>query len=123
MKKVPHTFSKRNEDIAGLGRSNPYSTKQFVSFIIENVVNGKTFKHGAYLPIQNGYSYFSTLRHLVWLKHETIEALRNQSVDKVLEELRDAIQSAEDFGLVRTEDGTVITGAVMSENGVVLTKE
>ncbi|EDL67447.1 MULTISPECIES: hypothetical protein [Pseudomonadota] len=37
--------------------------------------------------------------------------------------LREAIQAAEEFGLVRTEDGQVITGAQLSEHGVILVKE
>lgn len=37
--------------------------------------------------------------------------------------LRNAIQVAEEFGLVRTESGQVITGANVSENGIVLVKE
>ncbi|NOH68753.1 hypothetical protein [Vibrio rotiferianus] len=37
--------------------------------------------------------------------------------------LREAIQIAEQFGLVRTEDGAVITGALPSEHGVVLVRE
>lgn len=40
-----------------------------------------------------------------------------------LERLRDAIQGAEELGLVRTEDGTVITGAVKSDDGIVLVRE
>ena len=40
-----------------------------------------------------------------------------------IEKLRDAIQLCEEFGLVRTEDGSVITGAIRSEHGVVLVKE
>lgn len=36
--------------------------------------------------------------------------------------LRDAIQSAELFGLVRTEDGKVITGVIVSPHGLVLTE-
>lgn len=42
---------------------------------------------------------------------------------EILEKLRDAIQQAEELGLVRTEDGTVITGAILGEFGVILTKE
>ncbi|MBV7264356.1 hypothetical protein KCG43_20300 [Photobacterium sp. WH24] len=44
-------------------------------------------------------------------------------MDKALEALRVAIQNAEEYGLVRTEDGAVITGAVASENGFVLVRE
>lgn len=43
-------------------------------------------------------------------------------LEDVLENLRDAIQEAEQFGLVRTESGQVITGAVESEDGIVLTE-
>ncbi|WP_419237937.1 hypothetical protein ACN08P_11290 [Photobacterium leiognathi subsp. mandapamensis] len=43
--------------------------------------------------------------------------------DKVLENLRDAIQDAEQFGLVRTQTGEVITGAVSTEHGIVLVGE
>ncbi|MBJ4025538.1 hypothetical protein JGD41_23970, partial [Salmonella enterica subsp. enterica serovar Derby] len=41
----------------------------------------------------------------------------------VTKNLREAIQAAEEFGLVRTEDGQVITGAQLSEHGVILVKE
>ena len=41
----------------------------------------------------------------------------------VLEELRSAIQAAEEFGLLRTESGDVITGAVRSDGGFVLTED
>ncbi|WPH64682.1 hypothetical protein [Vibrio phage vB_VpaP_SJSY21] len=38
--------------------------------------------------------------------------------------LRDAIQEAEKWGLVRTEDGTVITGAIIdTDGGITLVKE
>ncbi|EID4424909.1 hypothetical protein LBY41_003178 [Vibrio vulnificus] len=40
-----------------------------------------------------------------------------------LEALRDAIQNAEQFGLVRTDDGKVITGAKDSGQGFVLVEE
>ncbi|EDL52594.1 ATP-dependent 26S proteasome regulatory subunit [Vibrio mediterranei AK1] len=40
-----------------------------------------------------------------------------------IEHMRNAIQHAELQGLVRTEDGTVITGAVETNNGIVLVKE
>ncbi|MBN8107737.1 hypothetical protein [Vibrio vulnificus] len=40
-----------------------------------------------------------------------------------LEALRDAIQNAEQFGLVRTEDGKAITGVNDSENGFVLVED
>jgi hypothetical protein len=43
-------------------------------------------------------------------------------VDKVLENIRLAIQEAENFGLVRTESGQVITGAIESPDGVILTE-
>ncbi|WP_318515003.1 hypothetical protein [Photobacterium leiognathi] len=43
--------------------------------------------------------------------------------EKVLEQLRDAIQDAEQFGVVRTKTGEVITGAVITEHGVVLVDE
>ncbi|WP_050498049.1 hypothetical protein [Vibrio parahaemolyticus] len=36
--------------------------------------------------------------------------------------MREVILAAEEFGLVRTEDGTVITGALASEHGVMLVK-
>ncbi len=44
-------------------------------------------------------------------------------MNTVLENLRVAIQEAEAFGLVRTESGQVITGAVEAEGSVVLTEE
>lgn len=47
----------------------------------------------------------------------------NTELNQVLEALRTAIQDAEQFGMVRTEDGTVITGAVAAEDGIVLVKE
>ncbi len=40
-----------------------------------------------------------------------------------IEALRVAIQKAEELGLVRTEDGTVITGAIDTPDGIVLVKE
>ena len=46
----------------------------------------------------------------------------NNEMNEILNELRTAIQNAEQFGLVRTEDGQVITGAIESENGIVLTE-
>jgi hypothetical protein len=42
--------------------------------------------------------------------------------DNVLENLRLAIQDAEQFGLVRTESGQVITGAIDSPDGIILTE-
>ncbi|MGL1344929.1 hypothetical protein ACSTKE_01610 [Vibrio parahaemolyticus] len=45
------------------------------------------------------------------------------SVDEATVLLRDAIQIAEPFGLVRTEEGVVITGALASDHGVVLVRE
>ena len=47
----------------------------------------------------------------------------NITPEQALENLRVAIQDAEQFGLVRTENGQVITGAVKSENGIVLTED
>ena len=44
----------------------------------------------------------------------------NNEMVKTLEELRTAIQNGEQFGLLRTEIGTVITGAIESEHGIVL---
>ncbi|OXX29104.1 hypothetical protein [Vibrio sp. V08_P9A1T1] len=46
--------------------------------------------------------------------------MKNEGMKKVLEALRTAIQDAEEFGLVRTENGTVITGAMESEHGIML---
>ena len=43
-------------------------------------------------------------------------------MDIVLENLRQAIQDAEKFGLLRTENGHVITGAVESPDGIILTE-
>lgn len=43
--------------------------------------------------------------------------------EKILDNLRTAIQEAEAMGLVRTEDGTPITGAVITNDGIVLTSE
>lgn len=40
-----------------------------------------------------------------------------------VQSLRAAIQQAEGLGLVRTEDGTVITGAIETSDGIVLVKE
>ncbi|HHF2981006.1 TPA: hypothetical protein ACPJ0L_001923 [Vibrio alginolyticus] len=40
--------------------------------------------------------------------------------EHALEALRDAIQNAERFGLIRTEDGKVITGVNDSEDGFVM---
>lgn len=41
----------------------------------------------------------------------------------ILFALRDAIQDAEQFGLVRNEAGQPITGATMTEHGIVLTSD
>lgn len=46
----------------------------------------------------------------------------NSEMSAALEAIRVAIQDAEAFGLVRTEDGKVITGAIATEFGVVLTE-
>ncbi|EJZ9093487.1 hypothetical protein OIX85_003898 [Vibrio parahaemolyticus] len=46
-----------------------------------------------------------------------------EAIKKALFDLRDAIQQAEAFGLVRTEDGTPITGAIFTKTGIVLVKE
>lgn len=43
--------------------------------------------------------------------------------DSAVMVMRNAIQVAEEFGLIRTESGQVITGAVTSEDGIVLVKE
>ena len=43
--------------------------------------------------------------------------------DKIIENLRIAIQDAEELGLVRTETGRVITGAVLVDGSVVLTED
>lgn len=48
--------------------------------------------------------------------------MEGKTLKAVLENLRDAIQQAEQFGLVRTESGQVITGAVSSDDGIVLTE-
>ena len=47
----------------------------------------------------------------------------NDERQKAMELLRDAIQNAEQFGLVRTDSGQVITGAIDTENGFVLVEE
>ncbi|MBY8288655.1 hypothetical protein KW528_21610 [Vibrio fluvialis] len=47
----------------------------------------------------------------------------SNEMQKVVEALRVAIQEAEKFGLVRTEDGSVITGAVATEHGIVLVED
>lgn len=49
--------------------------------------------------------------------------VRRREVNVTLYGIRDAIQAAEKFGLVRDEAGNVITGAVMTEHGIMLTKE
>ncbi|MCU8219795.1 Lar family restriction alleviation protein [Vibrio vulnificus] len=66
-------------------------------------------------------------------KKGLIEAIEQSVVEVVWEELddrqhalealRDAIQNAEQFGLVRTDDGKVITGANDSGQGFVLVEE
>ncbi|EIY4766820.1 hypothetical protein MM188_003202 [Vibrio cholerae] len=42
---------------------------------------------------------------------------------KILDSLRQAIQDAEQYGQVRTENGDVITGAAWTPNGLILVKE
>ncbi|HDM8166644.1 TPA: hypothetical protein P0E18_004480 [Vibrio harveyi] len=49
---------------------------------------------------------------------KNIETVQDATIN-----LRDAIQAAEPFGLVRGEGGTVITGALASEHGVILVRE
>ncbi|CAM3930877.1 hypothetical protein [Vibrio aquimaris] len=44
-------------------------------------------------------------------------------IEKALEYLRDAIQQAEEFGIVYTEKGEQITGAIAGEKGIVLVSE
>jgi hypothetical protein len=51
---------------------------------------------------------------------EQADATNNQ-INEVIERLRGAIQDAEQFGLVRTEADCVITGAIESEHGIILT--
>lgn len=53
-----------------------------------------------------------------------IEAVQQQTkLTNVTMIMREAIVAAEEFGLVRDENGSVITGAIESEHGVVLVKE
>ncbi len=47
----------------------------------------------------------------------------SKEMKEALEAIRVAIQNAEQFGQVRTEDGMVITGAVESAHGIMLVKE
>ena len=47
----------------------------------------------------------------------------NNKKQEVLENLRDAIQQAEQFGLLRTENDEVITGAIDSIHGLILVRE
>ncbi|EKO3922815.1 hypothetical protein GCS56_000032 [Vibrio metschnikovii] len=49
--------------------------------------------------------------------------MSDQEKAKAVEELRIAIQNAEQFGLVRTEDGSVITGAIEAEFGIMLVED
>jgi hypothetical protein len=48
--------------------------------------------------------------------------MNNNDIKTALEVLRDAIQNAEQFGLVRTEDDKVITGAIVVDGSIVLTE-
>lgn len=46
------------------------------------------------------------------------------TIDLVVENLRVVIQEAEEFGLLRTESGQVITGAIKDpEGGITLTED
>lgn len=47
----------------------------------------------------------------------------SNDMQKAVELLRAAIQEAEQFGLVRTEDGSVITGAMATEYGIMLVED
>ncbi|EMA8958627.1 hypothetical protein U5315_002708 [Vibrio fluvialis] len=65
-----------------------------------------------------------------WTRDKILQAIalldknhRAMDKDTVIALLRDAIQNAEQFGLVRTESGQVITGAIDTENGIVLVEE
>ncbi|HGF5096711.1 TPA: hypothetical protein ACF373_003854 [Vibrio parahaemolyticus] len=64
---------------------------------------------------------------IVWVDADKYNnALANAKTMKkpsIVESLREAIQQAEELGLVRTEDGTVITGAIETDDGIVLVKE
>lgn len=51
-----------------------------------------------------------------------LEHLEGMTITGATMQLRVAIQDAEPFGLVRTENGQVITGASESEQGIVLTE-
>ena len=48
--------------------------------------------------------------------------MENENREDVLHDLREAIQNAEQFGLVRTENGQVVKGAIDSEDGIILTE-
>ncbi|CAH9012153.1 putative coil containing protein [Vibrio phage 121E34-1] len=45
--------------------------------------------------------------------------MENQELQFALEVLRDAIQSAEEFGRVYTDQGQLITGAVIGDDGAI----
>lgn len=52
---------------------------------------------------------------------EPTDANKSFGIKGAVENLRVAIQDAEQFGLVRTEDDSVITGAIESGHGIILT--
>lgn len=64
---------------------------------------------------------------IVWVDADQYNnALANAKQMKqpsIVESVREAIQMAEELGQVRTEDGTVITGAIETATGIVLVKE
>lgn len=47
----------------------------------------------------------------------------NNEIKESLENLRNAIQDAEQFGLIRTQNGGVVTGAIEENGSIVLTKD
>ena len=64
---------------------------------------------------------------IVWVDADqyntALKAAKTLPATSLVEKVRVAIQEAEELGLVRTEDGTVITGAIDTPDGIVLVKE
>jgi len=59
---------------------------------------------------------------IIDIARTALESREEMTIAIAVMGLREAIQDAEEYGLVRTENGQVLTGAVESEHGVVLTE-
>lgn len=47
----------------------------------------------------------------------------SSSIEEVVIKLREAIQEAEEFGLIYTDKGQVVTGAMIEDGSIILTED